>query len=392
MVNQLGKQLNLLDYAISSLFRNKLKNGGIFVVFAGVIFLFASLQLMTRGLTEASHIVLKGVPDITVQQMSAGRQISLDTSAMERLQSIYGITSITPRVWGYYFDEANGANYTVVGLKSYGGGAGGNTLSLREGRMPVNRREVVMSEQVRDSMVLGDRRSFSLFTPDLSLISFTSCGTFSEKGALSTADMMLMSISDARDLFGMNSSAVTDLLINVGNARETDTIAARISEKLPGSRVITRKQIMKTYDVVFSWRSGFGALCLLTSLAAFVILAYDRASGLTKEDLREVGILKILGWQATDVMAVRFWESGIISVLALVCGYFLAWIHIVWWHGWLFKPLLLGWSVLRPEFAIVPPFLMQDLLLLFSISVLPYLCATVVPAWRSAVVRPDSVI
>jgi len=40
----------------------------------------------------------------------------------------------------------------------------------------------------------------------------------------------------------------------------------------------------------------------------------------------------------------------------------------------------------------VPPFAIDDVLLVFSISVIPYLCATAVPAWRAASVRADSVI
>jgi ABC-type lipoprotein release transport system permease subunit len=204
--------------------------------------------------------------------------------------------------------------------------------------------------------------------------------------------MLLMSQSDARNLFVVPEPFVTDLMVYVGNPRETDTIASEITERIAGSRVLTKKQILKTYSVVFNWRSGFGSICLLTSLVAFVILAYDKASGLSREDLREVGILKILGWQATDVMAIRFWESAIVSIFAFLLGYSMAWVHVVWWHGVLFRPLLLGWSVLRPELNIVPLLNFQDVFLIFAMSVLPYLCATVVPAWRSAMVRPDTVI
>lgn len=391
----LQRQINLLDYALAGLYRRRWKNIGILLVFALVIFLFASFQLLSRGLTEAARQILKGAPDITVQQMSAGRQVPLDPGMAKRLQPIFGISRIVPRIWGYYFDERNGANYTVVGL---------DPTNFRDALplplLPAGAKEpdemphggVYIHRAVAESMGLGSRRSFSLFRPDLSMASFTVSGIFDRTTSLATADMMLMSLSDARALFDIPQPYITDLLVSVANPREIDTVAAKIAERIPGSRVITRKQIMKTYSVVFSWRSGFGGICLLASLIAFVILAYDKASGLSREDLREVGILKILGWQTTDVMAIRFWESGIVSLLAFVSGYALAWLHIVWWHGFLFRPLLLGWSVLRPQLHLVPPFDAGDLLLVFTLSVLPYLCATVVPAWRSSVVRPDTVM
>ncbi len=385
--------VNVLDYSLSSLYRKKLKNLSIFLVFAMVIFLFSSLQLMSRGLTEVAEEVLRWAPDITVQQMSAGRQISISADAEIKLQPIFGISKITPRIWGYYFDEANGANYTVIGLelKDMENKA---VPPLATGHFPEDKKngQVVISNPVHQSMKLGKRRNFSLFRPDLSMTSHTTTGKFSDTTSLMTADLIFMSLADARDLFAIPKSLVTDLLVHVGNPQETDTIAKKIADRLPGSRVITKNQILKTYQVIFSWRSGFGNILLISSLIAFVILAYEKASGLSSQDLREIGLLKVLGWQTTDVMAIRFWESGIIAMFAFVIGYSMAWVHIVWWHGFLFRPLLLGWSVLRPELSIVPSFSSADLLLVFAVSVLPYLCATIVPAWHSAMVRPDTVI
>ncbi|SHO44538.1 ABC transporter permease [Desulfopila aestuarii] len=386
---RLQRQLNLLDYALATLWRRKLKNFGIVVVFTVVVFLFGSLQLMNRGLTEAAEAILKGAPDITVQQMSAGRQVSLHQTAGEEIEKILGVAKVVPRIWGYHFDEANGANYTIVGMNH-----DGQLSPLAEGRYPEtgSSGEVVISREVQKSLDLGSRLSFSLFRPDLSMKSCTTVGMFGTHTGPVTADTIFMTMADARDLFQLGPHLITDLLVYVANPREIDNIAGKIASKIPGSRVITRSQIMKTYNVVYSWRSGFGGICLLASLVAFVILAYDRASGLSREDLREMGILKILGWQVGEVMAVRFWESVVVSFTAFLLGYGFAWVHVVWWQGMLFQPLMLGWSVLRPEFRFVPSFVPADLLLLFSVSVLPYLAATVVPAWKSGMVRPDTVI
>lgn len=390
----LRRQLSLLDYSLGSLARKRAKNFGILIVFTQVIFFFSSFLLMSRGLTELATNVLQHAPDITVQQMAAGRQVPLMADATDRLEGIWGIRSVAPRIWGYYFDEKNGANYTVVGLDLAQGSLPGFAGQHIRGELPVagSLREVVISEGVRESMGLGERKSFSMFRPDLKMVSFTTKGVFEKDTAAVTSDLLLVSLAAARELFAMDAEQITDLLVYVGNPREIDTIAAKIADRLPGTRVLTRDQILKTYSVVFGWRSGFGSFCLLASLAAFAILAYDKASGLTREDMREVGILKVLGWQTADVMAVRFWESALVSLTAFLAGYGLAWFHILWGQGTLFKPLLLGWSVLRPELVIGPPVLLEDLLLILSFTVLPYLLATVIPAWRSSVVRPDTVV
>ncbi len=392
-----GRILNILDYALAYLARNLGKNCSIFLLFTLVIFLFASFQLMTGSLSRLAAEVLVAAPDITVQQMSAGRQVPIAVTAKERVGKILGVSKVEERIWGYYFDEKNGANYTVIGLPPgalEGGDDGSRWPGGAEGRLlePRDRGKAVVSRDIRQELGLGDRRHFSLFRPDLTMASFEAVGTFAEELDLLTADVILMTLADARDLFAVEMGYVTDLLVGVANPVEIDTVAGKIAAMLPGVRVITKKQIGKTYEVVFSWRSGLGAICLLTALAAFAIFAWDRASGLSREEVREVGILKVLGWQTEDIILLRFCESGVISLLAFLTGYLLAWLHVAVFQGSVLRPILLGWSVLRPGGSLRPEFAFGDFLLVFAISVLPYLCATAVPAWRAAVVRADSVI
>ena len=325
--------------------------------------------------------------------MSSGRQTSLAETAEKELSIIYGIARLEKRIWGYYFDEGNGANYTVIGIDSlHESGVRGKEAGVLKGRLPTGRGEVVISENIRELLQLGDRKYFSLFRPDLSQSAFKTVGILDKKQDIVTADLMVMSLEDARDLFAIPHGFVTDLLVYAGNPREIDTIAAKISDTLTGTRVITRNQILKTYKVVFSWRSGLGTIVLLTALVTFVILVWDKASGLSGEEVREVGILKVLGWQTNDIILLRFSESAVVGLLAFLTGYLLGWLHVALLDGILFRPVFLGWSVLQPAFHLVPQFTLSDMLLIFSVSVIPSLCAPAVPAWRVAVVRAESVI
>lgn len=388
-----GRLLNILDYALASLRRKLLKNAAIFCIFTLIVFLLASFHLLGEVLTEAAEQILQTVPDITVQQMSAGRQTALADTFEKKLSKIYGIERFEKRIWGYYFDEGNGANYTVIGIDSFlENGTHGKEAGLLRGRLPAGRGEVVISENVRELLQLGDRKYFSFFRPDLSQSAFKTVGILNKNQDIVTADLILMSLEDARTLFAIPEGFVTDLLVYAGNPLEIDTIAAKISDTLPGTRVITRNQILKTYKVVFSWRSGLGTIVLLTALVTFVILVWDKASGLSGEEVREVGILKVLGWQTNDIIFLRFCESATVGVLAFFSGYLLGWLHIALFEGVIFRPVFLGWSVLRPNVHLVPQFAFGDMVLIFSLSVIPYLCATAVPAWRAAVVRADSVI
>jgi len=394
MKNQaIEKQLNLLDYTLSSLWRRKLKNMGIITVFAVVIFLVASFQILTNSLTETAEQMLGHTPEIVVQKMSAGRQEAIPVSYLDRLDGIFGIRAAVPRIWGYYFDETSGANYTVLAVDREIMPAGRSLEMALDGDFPeTGEGEAALGSAVEANLNLAGRSTFSLFRPDLTLKSFRVTGVFAETTELLTADLIVTGLEDARDLFAIPEYLATDLLIYVTNPNEISTIARKIAAEFPDTRVLTRPQIHKTYQVVFGWRSGFASICLLTALAAFAILAWDKASGLSAEEKREIGILKVLGWQTTDILVLRFWESLVVSGLAFLIGCTAAYLHILFLEGSLFRPVLLGWSVIHPSLKIVPVFAADDLLLIFTLSVLPYLAATVIPAWRCSTVPPDAAI
>ncbi|MBI5556302.1 MAG: ABC transporter permease [Deltaproteobacteria bacterium] len=390
-INPLQRQLNLLDYALSSLWRRRMKNGAILAIFAFVIFLLGSFQLLSQTLQSSAEELLAFAPDITIQSLVAGRQTPIAANKIRELADMYGITASSPRIWGYYFDHDNGANYTVLGLTEEEIGAMTGVI-LESGRLPGAPGEVAVSPAVRQSLDLAGRSAFSLFRPDLSQASFKVSGLFSRETDIVTGDIILMSLADARHLFAMPEDMVTDIGVKVANPVEIDNVARKIAGRFPETRVLTRAQIRKTYQVVFGWRSGFGSVCLLAALASFVILASDKASGLSREEKREIGILKFLGFQTTDILALRFWESVVVAGLAFLIGLSLAYVHVAFFDGGLFKPVLVGWSVLRPDLSLAPSLNGADLLLIFSWSVLPYLAATIIPAWRSAVIRADTVV
>ncbi len=352
----LEKQFNILDFSLSSLWRRKMKNLGIMLVFALVIFLLGSFQMLTGALSNSAEAVLGNTPEITIQKMSAGRQEAIPLAYIEKLRSIYGIRAIIPRVWGYYFDESNLANFTILALESDSMPSGDRlNLTLAHGHFPQKTEPgtVVIGRSIQDILGLGERRVFSLFRPDLSLKSFNVTGLFSQKTDLLTNDLIVMNLFDARDLFGIPASLATDLCVYVANPTEIETIAKKIAVLLPDTRVLTKTQIQKTYQVVFSWRSGFASICLLTALVAFAILAWDKASGLSPEEKREIGILKILGWETGDILAIRFWESILVSALAFIIGCTAAYLHVAFFDASLLKPVMVGWSVIHPPFQVI---------------------------------------
>ena len=100
MGSGLRKHLNILDYTLMLLWRRRLKNLSVLLVFASVIFLVASFELVTQALTDTAALALRRVPEITIQRISAGRQVPVPMAYRERVHGIFGIRDSVPRGWG----------------------------------------------------------------------------------------------------------------------------------------------------------------------------------------------------------------------------------------------------------------------------------------------------
>ena len=142
----------------------------------------------------------------------------------------------------------------------------------------------------------------------------------------------------------------------------------------------------------FDWRGGLWILVISGSVAAFAILVWDKATGLSSEEYRDIGILKAVGWKTADVMELKAAEGLVISIVSVLTGLILAEVHLVVFNGAVFAPIVRGWSVLYPSFDVSPRLGAYGLLASVPLAVLPYVAASLVPAWRASVTDPDSVL
>ncbi|MDO9041568.1 MAG: FtsX-like permease family protein [Desulfocapsaceae bacterium] len=379
----LEKQRNILDFTLSSLGRRKGKNIALVLVYTFVIFLLASVLFFSHSLKKEAALILQDAPAMTVQKLVAGRQDLIPTHYIDSIRQIKGVQSVAPRLWGYYYDALSGANYTLMVNADLNDRAGeiviGNGVSWRSAagkrNQPLRKNEIIPFK-----------------TYDGSALSLKVSGLLPFASELVTADLILVSETDFRKIFSIATGQATDLVLQVRNAKELPVIATKITQIHPDTRPILREEILRTYDAVFDWRSGVIIMVLAGVFLAFIILAWDKATGLSAEEKREIGILKATGWETTDILLMKFWEGAAVSLMAFFMGIFLAYLHIFLASSILFAPVLKGWSVLYPHFRLTPYISGYQIATLFFLTVIPYTVATIVPSWRSATIDPDSVM
>lgn len=370
------KQRRIIGFTLSSLWRRRGRNLSLVAVYTFVIFLFAATMFFTHSMKKEASLGLREAPEMMVQRLVAGRQGYIPTSYTAPIKKIRGVQSVKPRLWSYYSEAASGANYTLMAAEE---------LKDQAGR-------IIIGNRVARGIEAGQGGAMLFKTPGGPLLRLQIAGTLSSPSEHVNSDLIMMSEQDFRSLVAIPEGYATDLVLQVGNIRELATIAAKITQVYPDTRPILRDEILRTYEAVFDWRNGVIIVMLAGAFFAFVTLAWDKATGLSAEEQTEIGILKAIGWETSDILLMKFWEGTAVSISSFMLGAGLAYLNVLVGSWVLFDPVLRGWSVLYPGFRLTPYVNPYQLATLFSLTALPYTVATIIPSWRSAAVDPDSVM
>lgn len=380
------RQLALLDYAFGALRRRAARNAAIVVGMALVVGLFASVLFVTDSLRRELALGIESAPDVTVQQLVGGRPALVPEQTLSELATRRGVRAVRPRVWGYLFVPSLEANLTVIGLAPDARSAGGE--SLVRGRLPRREQEMALGAALAESLGLrpGDAMAFPA-RDGFHLLRVV--GVFRSESALRTADLLVTTFEDARTLLGVPAGMATDIAVELARPEESEVIASLAAEALPGARVLESRLLRRTYELTFDERSGLLAAMGLPALIALLLLAWERLTGLSEAERREIGLLKAIGWETRDVLTARLWESGAVAFAGTALGALLAYVFVFFAGAPLLRHALLGWSALYPPFELTPAVDAAQLFTLLCGIVVPYGALSLVPAFRAASVDPD---
>jgi ABC-type lipoprotein release transport system permease subunit len=374
MKRAVERHLNILDFTLASLLRRRAKNLSLLAMYLLVIFMLASLQFFVTALKREAAIILSDAPDMVVQRLTAGRQDLVPSAYADEIAKIRGVTAVRPRLWGYYYDTLNGANYTIMASDDAVAGAEKAAIGAAIAK--------------KRNLAAGDL--LPLISYDKTPLMLEIAAIFPSESDLVAADMILITTEDFHRLFSFPAGQATDLAVTVRNPKELPTVAAKIADRFPDSRPILKSEIQRTYQSIFDWRGGMTLMVLASALLSFIIFAWDKATGLSAEERKEIGILKSIGWETSDVLLLKFWEGTVISLTAFLLGVILAYGHVFFLSAPLFSQALKGWSVIYPRFQLAPVVDAYQLAVLFFLTVVPYTTATIIPCWRAATTDPDA--
>ncbi len=374
MIARLEAHRNIVDFALSSLARRKGKNLSLLAMYILVVFLTAVIVFSTTALKREARLILDDAPDIVVQRLIAGRNDPIPFGYGPKFAAIRGVREVRPRLWGYYYDPVFGANYTVMAAESAAPKPGSVVIGSGVARTArVGAGDIVTLRGAGGAVNIMEVERVLPYASELV-----------------AADLIVTTADDFRSLFAFPAGLATDFAVSVANPSERKTVAAKIARDFPDTRPILKSEMLATYDAIFDWRGGVLIVMLTLAVLSFAIFAWDKATGLSAEERREIGILKSIGWETSDVLLLKFYEGIIVSLTAFLAGSILGYCQVFFFGEQIFGRMLKGWSVLYPRFRPVPAVDMGQVAVLFFLTVLPYAVATVLPSWRAATADPDA--
>lgn len=368
------RQRYFLDFAIASLLRRKGKNLSLALVYAAMVFLFTSVLFFADAIRKEAAAVLKETPEMVIQRSMAGRHDLIPVDYGDAIREIRGVTDVRPRLWGYYYHQASASSFTVTATAEF---------NLEDGEAAVGNGVLRTWGTIRDNALY-------LRGHDGTPVALKVKTALKAETDLVAADLILVTESAFRRIFGVPEGFATDMAARIRNPREALTIAEKVFTRLPDTRPVLKEDILRTYAAIFDWRSGYIIVQLFGAMLAFLIFAWDKATGLTGEERSEIGILKALGWGTADILLLKFWEGLCISLSAFLAGVAAAYVHVFFSSAPLFEHALKGWSVLYPSFKLHPDIDAFQVAAVFALTVFPYSIMTIVPAWKVSVTEPDA--
>lgn len=369
-------------FALGACARRAGRTASMMVGLAFITALFAAVVFLTDALRHEARLGIGELPDLMVQRTVAGRPALLDAAHVSSLTAMRGVRSVTPRVWGYLYVPSLEANLTVVALSV----SPDASLAL-EGRLPRDSEDVVVGQALAER--LGLRIGDEVALPAAERYQLVRVvGLFRSATALRTADVVLAREPLARALLGVPDGAYTDLAVALSVADEAPVVANRAAALFPGARVLQRSLLERTHALTFDARGGMLSVLLLPALAALLLLAWDRLTGLGEVERREIGILKAVGWQTREVLEVRVYEQLVVALTGASLGVALAYFYVFWLGAPGMAGALFGWSALYPELQLTPSVDASAPLSVLAAVVLPYVAVGLVPALHAALLDP----
>ena len=88
-------------------------------VYTIIVFLVTSVLFFANAIRREADAVLADAPEMIIQKVIAGRHDLIPLNYADKIKGIRGVRDVKSRLWGYYYHQASGSNYTVMATDDF---------------------------------------------------------------------------------------------------------------------------------------------------------------------------------------------------------------------------------------------------------------------------------
>jgi putative ABC transport system permease protein len=195
---------------------------------------------------------------------------------------------------------------------------------LIKGRLPAaGKAEVAVERHYGAFYRLEPGSSFDIGAKAFSVVGVVDI----KEGSQIAASNFYMDIDVARALADLPQGLVNQVFLKVADIAETERIKRSIATWLPRASIASPGTMLQLFGGVSQTIGRFGPVAVAVGAAAALALSAMLVLGVVSERRRELAVLRILGWNSTQVrrqvaveMAVQGLLGGLLALVLLAFG------------------------------------------------------------------------
>lgn len=375
----------LFLWAIRDLIRRPVESAGICLALALCIGSLGAGLLASESLTRTADALISQGPAVVIRKLSplGWESMPLEPAATVA-DRIPGVAGVKGRIWGTVGGPLRpltilGAdNAMMAGLAS----AAVSHNVPQPGKAVVGRSlggALEADGTLRLQGIEGERL-------------FSAVVVLDKEADTTLFDSVLLHPDDARQLLGLPEGHVSDLAVDVFHDEEAEAMRRELADAFPWPvHVTTRGETRQQYRSAFGRQGGLLAPAYLPALLALCLVV-----GTTIRDRirvrREFGLLKAMGWTASDLVTLEICRCVMISVTATFAGGSVAYALVFGFGAPWIVTLVFGWTGVLPELILDPSGSALVLIEVAALVILPFAGAAIAPVLIHAATPPDGLM
>jgi len=382
-------QNSFLNFLFLMVHKHRSKHIAVFLIATLLVTLLASFMFLSGSIKYDALTALHEQPDFTIQKIEAGRSVDIPVSLIDTFSDIKGVSYVAPRVFGRYFTPDTKHYFTIIGVDFF-------DEQLVKWISRLYKDIDVKAFLQKDQMIVGNAvmkymkahyydTYFNFTTPKGKEKKVFVYKTLPKNSNLISSDFILMDINLAREILGISPDKATDIILNVPNPAERDNVKFKLLSLNYDTRIITKKELQKTYENLFNYKGGLFLLGFILSLITFMLILYQRYAMINSSEKKEIAILRAVGWSIKDVIRLKISETLVIALFAFLIGVIVAYFYVFVAQAPLLKEVFLGFGNLPVDVTFTPVIDFGMLSSMFLFFIVPFVASVLIPVWKIAI-------